>query len=684
MGYITTQRNRAFALPTVLIASVVLMIVLSVSVTATTSIRNALKSQYYAQLAQVAGEAGVAYAQACLAESNNVVTWSDAQPLTPATNCSGVNMGITCPSDARCWVAVDGNVRSGFSVPAPDLDSSGRPVLIEQAGYVELTRTSTGAVWRTYRQPSVQAAVVPQLCSGASKSELGWTNAAITTATGTTFPTDTTARPISISAAASIPGPVQYRKDFSISQAGTYSLAVKGDDRTTLYLDGKLIATTSNNNETALANIELTTGCHVIQGSVTGDGIVAGNNNLQFRLRKSGDSRETVVSDTSWRMSVGNSVHFSEPGYYTSPSWLDARVISAYNGAPYTAPTDWLTYSNSDTTAEWISSNANYVAGNYPFASYSYHRTKSAANWVMGAATEVRLSLACDDSCSLYIDGTEVLSSASPTQATTGVVTLSAGPHSVGVQLYNGGAVATTSGFLFSARRTSDDVVIDRSNAGWVGTDAWYSAVQTMRSYETTFKPSPEIFECNCSTQGTTNLLLNPSAETGLATFTGINATLAQSATTPQSGSYTVQSTVDTLGVWPRVVVRNTLPEPGRVYVLSGHIQSLAAARMGYQFIDAMGSPISVGGTSLWQTSAGSTGAGYARFNLATQPVPAGTVAIDIRYGVADNTTIGTVFRVDSMMMTAGPSTYNYGSGATPTWIWNGADHGSTSYGPLL
>jgi hypothetical protein len=83
------KTSRAFALPTVLIASVVLLSILAVSVTATATVRTALQNQYYVQLAQVAGEAGVAYAKACLANNANVPQWSSAKPLTPATDCAG-------------------------------------------------------------------------------------------------------------------------------------------------------------------------------------------------------------------------------------------------------------------------------------------------------------------------------------------------------------------------------------------------------------------------------------------------------------------------------------------------------------------------------------------------------------------------------------------------------------------
>lgn len=83
------SRSVGFALPTILISSVVMLIVLLVAITSTTSVRTAVKDQYYQQLAQVAGEAGVAYAEACLAANDGVPLWSDAKPLTPDTDCAG-------------------------------------------------------------------------------------------------------------------------------------------------------------------------------------------------------------------------------------------------------------------------------------------------------------------------------------------------------------------------------------------------------------------------------------------------------------------------------------------------------------------------------------------------------------------------------------------------------------------
>jgi len=99
-----------FALPTVLVASIIMLMVLMVSIASTASVRVALSAQFYNQLAQNAGDAGVAYAKACLASSSGTVTWSDAKPLMPYTDCNGDPIpGLSCQensTDARCAVAV--------------------------------------------------------------------------------------------------------------------------------------------------------------------------------------------------------------------------------------------------------------------------------------------------------------------------------------------------------------------------------------------------------------------------------------------------------------------------------------------------------------------------------------------------------------------------------------------------
>ncbi|MDN5275898.1 MAG: hypothetical protein JWN33_547 [Candidatus Saccharibacteria bacterium] len=80
---------RGFALPTVLIASIVMIAVMLSAVQLTVSISKALRNQYYTKLADLAAEAGAAMARTCLAQNNNIPQWSDASPLRPNSTCSG-------------------------------------------------------------------------------------------------------------------------------------------------------------------------------------------------------------------------------------------------------------------------------------------------------------------------------------------------------------------------------------------------------------------------------------------------------------------------------------------------------------------------------------------------------------------------------------------------------------------
>ena len=103
--------SSGFALPTILIASMIMLSVLLVSVASTAAIRVSLLSQTYNQMAQTAGDAGVVYTKACLDANGGVPLWSDAKPLGPNTDCSGNQLsGFTCPAssvDSRCYITVN-------------------------------------------------------------------------------------------------------------------------------------------------------------------------------------------------------------------------------------------------------------------------------------------------------------------------------------------------------------------------------------------------------------------------------------------------------------------------------------------------------------------------------------------------------------------------------------------------
>lgn len=142
--HMRNSTSSGFALPTILIAAVVMMMVLVSSVTAVASIKSGLDSQYYNQLAREAAESGLERATTCLENSYYVSEW-DGRNLYPNTTCSG---GSPCTNSANCFVMQNGNVRTTFKVSPPVDQSSSQRITAE--GKTELLRSSSGSVWRTY------------------------------------------------------------------------------------------------------------------------------------------------------------------------------------------------------------------------------------------------------------------------------------------------------------------------------------------------------------------------------------------------------------------------------------------------------------------------------------------------------------------------------------------------------
>lgn len=139
--------SRAFALPTVLIASVVMLIVLLSGLVAASSANSAIKAQYYNKLSSEATESGRAMVETCLARNNGVVTWRTPsaaadRTLTPRTDCTGVNRSGSSASDT--YIADVTGARSTFTVGAVTTDANGI-VTATIRGTVERVRTSSTA-----------------------------------------------------------------------------------------------------------------------------------------------------------------------------------------------------------------------------------------------------------------------------------------------------------------------------------------------------------------------------------------------------------------------------------------------------------------------------------------------------------------------------------------------------------
>ena len=133
----------AFALPTILIASVVMIIVMLASIQSVISVRIALDNQYYDKLAQEAGESGAAMAASCIKAG----TTSWASPLRPGTNCNG--------SGTSTYLLNIQNVRTSFSVTSPTVSFDGG-FSVSVNSSTELLRKSNSLPWKTYTQSATR------------------------------------------------------------------------------------------------------------------------------------------------------------------------------------------------------------------------------------------------------------------------------------------------------------------------------------------------------------------------------------------------------------------------------------------------------------------------------------------------------------------------------------------------
>jgi microcystin-dependent protein/Tfp pilus assembly protein PilV len=154
MGHRSQSQIRSrngFALPTILIASIVMVIVMLAAIQSAVSVRVALDNQYYSKLAQEAGQAGVAYAKACFATNagkpDPVWTANQSRTLATGDGCDGAPI-VGAPQ----YVLNANGIRTSFKVSYPTVDSSGVAANVPSVGTVELLRSSNGLPWHSQSQ----------------------------------------------------------------------------------------------------------------------------------------------------------------------------------------------------------------------------------------------------------------------------------------------------------------------------------------------------------------------------------------------------------------------------------------------------------------------------------------------------------------------------------------------------
>lgn len=141
----TKSYSHAFALPTVLISSVVMLMVLLMAIQSVVSVSEGIRRQYSDKLAKEATASGLAIAKACMAKNGNTISWSDTYRLKPNTDCTGTE-AVSCPvssTDTRCYVLIQGLYRTAYSVGVT-YDGSNNPIGINVKGIVREVRKTSG------------------------------------------------------------------------------------------------------------------------------------------------------------------------------------------------------------------------------------------------------------------------------------------------------------------------------------------------------------------------------------------------------------------------------------------------------------------------------------------------------------------------------------------------------------
>lgn len=158
------RSSGGFTLPSVLIASVIMMAVLAMALQVAAVTARSLEDQYYQQLAREAAEAGAAVMGQCIIQDI-----TSAAVVKPETDCHGVVQ----PGKSQ-YIANSGNVRSYFIGRYTGSTTSGAVNRRAQAeGVVELQRSSDSKVYRSYAYTSRQQ-VVQEIDQRGSRAAHRW------------------------------------------------------------------------------------------------------------------------------------------------------------------------------------------------------------------------------------------------------------------------------------------------------------------------------------------------------------------------------------------------------------------------------------------------------------------------------------------------------------------------------
>lgn len=409
-----------------------------------------------------------------------------------ATTFNVTNIGtVSCPTDPRCSVLVEEDLRTSFRVTAPGVDSFGKAVTIPQTGYTEVLRKSTGAVWRTVQQPSIQSAAVPDLCSGSASSARGWSNAVVTSEQFALAGAPS-AQSVSLANGDLSSGKIYLRKDFTITTTGRYVVRAGTSSSSTqarVFYSAigatPTLATTATGTTAASGEYYLQPGCYTLGIELSSLDWNSRPMNVSAAMVPAGGEQAVVVTDSSWRVASGNSVHYSDPHYDdTSSAWTFVEDVGA---TQHTLNNGWE-YRARDRFTQAITTAHSATGADRPANSTTYFR--DSRDIELAASTEVRVTAMCDDNCSVYIDGQKIADASGANVISAFSTTLSAGSHRVGVRLTNGSGPSRLS---LAVVNESTGTILTRTDATWKSANSWATSASELYAYDATFIPTPSV-----------------------------------------------------------------------------------------------------------------------------------------------------------------------------------------------
>ncbi len=152
------RHREGFILPAVVIASVIMLALLSASVYLTITSSNALKDQYYNQLAKEAAEAGSVRMAECL----RLKFFDTSKVVTPASDCEGNGGGG--------YVIQNGSIRTTYEAKYVSQGAVKNSIIL---GKTELLRGSDSAVYKTYNYRQKQQ-ISREIDIAASRASKRW------------------------------------------------------------------------------------------------------------------------------------------------------------------------------------------------------------------------------------------------------------------------------------------------------------------------------------------------------------------------------------------------------------------------------------------------------------------------------------------------------------------------------